>query len=243
MVANLAPPQLIQQEPDLRLSGGATLTMKAADRHARRIGAVDIGPSHLLVAILERPGKRVRDYLLLKGASLTWLSDTALAGISNSTHLGGPDIETIISVAHEIAQSEGSSRVDDYYLLRAIQLHGDPLTNRLFLEAGLNTPISANTFSSGALPGAVESVIAANTMARPRIVSFEPTPFPKREAPWRIELRSLVRSTQISSLFIAFVLFAVGFGTLLALFPVERYERAFTAVFIISVWLVSLCMH
>jgi len=50
------------------ISVGASLTLRAAERHAARANAEAVAPSHVLVALLERPDPVVKAYLAEKGA-------------------------------------------------------------------------------------------------------------------------------------------------------------------------------
>lgn len=246
MVETLAAPSLVNviseaSSDEKPLSVGATLTIRAAERHAARAGATTVAASHLLVALLERPDRKVRDYIAGKGASITWLCDTTFAGVSQLHDLGGPDLDTIISAARDEAGSLGQERVDDFCLFLAVLKHGDVLSARLLAEAGLIGSTAAPGAAS-AIPLEINALIAAPGPFAPRLGA--PTwSTMVRHSRWKRNLRALLQAIEVSPIFMLMVAAVLVSGTMLALEPAEQYIRPLIVTFIISVYLVSLCLH
>jgi Zn-dependent protease len=227
-----------------RLTSGAIITLRKAARHAANAGAVDVAPCHLLVAILERPTHRVRDFIESKGASLDWLADTTFAGAIQFSDAKGPRLPTIVAAATESAASRGELRADDFCLLQGIMAHGDLLTNRVLREAGLFDDEHLSTLVDQELPVEVAELIAANTAFGPRVGTWtSPRSTARQRSPWQHGLGDLLRVTQPSPLFVGMVAAVFGTGFLLLLGPSQEMIRPLTFVFVVAVWLVSLCMH
>jgi ATP-dependent Clp protease ATP-binding subunit ClpA len=121
------------------LSPNSVLTVNAAKQNAAAVGSPEVAPSHLLVALLERPAHGVRLAIQSRGASLNWLRDRALDGIKRTPNLEGPGLPALLAAAAEHAGRSGKAQVDDLCLFRAVIGQGDSLSDRLLLEAGIRS--------------------------------------------------------------------------------------------------------
>jgi Zn-dependent protease len=248
MSAELASPMAILSDRDTewhqqRLTSGAALTLKAAERHALRVGALEISPSHVLVAILERPGRHVRGFIEDQGASLIWLVDTSLAGIGRYPELRGPDLDTLVDAAFDEALAMKHDLADDLCLLRAILKQGDSLSDSILCEAGLITWSARSASARSALPADVTQLIANNTAFSARLGAIRQHVTPRRKPQWQRNLQALINAIDVSPLFMAMVALLFICAGLLAIGPSAAVIRPLTVGFIVLVWLVSLCMH
>jgi Zn-dependent protease len=243
--ALIAPPALqgsVADRPvEVPLSVGATLTLRAAERHAARTGAAAVAPSHLLVAILERPDPRVRAYLNERGASLTWLCDTAFAGVSQLGTLNGPPMEELIASARSEAAALGQARADDLSLLLALLRDGDELSARLAVEAGLTGAPAAGPVVREAA-SELNAIVAAPSPFAPHVGASTWRPA-VRHSRWRRNLRALLGDIDLSPIFGLMLAVVVGSGIMLATAAGAEHQRALTVTFVVAVYLVSLCMH
>ncbi|MGI8478162.1 MAG: Clp protease N-terminal domain-containing protein [Thermomicrobiales bacterium] len=229
-----------------RVTPGTLVTLMAADRLAMRRNDAAVAPRHLLLALLERPERRIRELLERHGARTGALCDeltSSLLAMSPIVAVEPPlDLPTVLSSALAAAKVQGASRVDDLSLFGAIVQGGDWTTRRVLAEAGV-TIESVCDAARGTAPDASAPVWIGSV--RPaRTATPAPAWQPPQTLPlWCRNLGPLRKATKPSPLFATIVsAYACSF-LLLAIDPGARFVRPFTVAFRVLGWFVSRCLH
>jgi Zn-dependent protease len=203
---------------DLRMTGEARASLLAAERLARKYGSAVVTTEHFLLALLDPPSIPLRlmfANLRVDVASLVARLQS-MNGVAESRHVTSVEFDSAMTAALDRAADEARGAGDELVDSRHL------LLGMLAMPA---TPAGMLLREAGVSVGVVRTELKHRGQIRPTT------------------LCQLVSAIRVSPLFLALLGVMILSGIGLVFMPESSAIRALIAVFIISGWVVQLCIH